>query len=264
MTPTGEIAASFKQTISIRLKSRIVDVDVEIDPQTTPNGSPWDSYYACRFAWKDAFADIRGGVAASLIGTARDYLQAPECVDIRSEDTIGITILSAGLPYYKKVSDSRIDSILIPSGETRRRFRFGVGVDLEDPHLEALSYSDIPPFILGNLPSPRRIATQFLTVADPNISILETTPLIESSAAHSNSSQRDEKLNESFSGFQITLLETHSAETETTLRSLLPIKRVEAVNYLGDVTKETIDVKNGSTIPLKFKPRQMRMLRLYF
>ena len=188
-------------------------------------------------------------------------------MDIRSEDTIGITILSAGLPYYKKVSDSRIDGILIPSGETRRRFRFGVGVDLEDPHSEALSYSDIPPFILGNLPSPRRIATQFLTVADPNISILETSPLIESSAANDNSgnsSQRDGKLNDSFTGFQITLLETHSAETETTLRSLLPINRVEAVNYLGDVTKETIDVKNGSTIPLKFKPRQMRMLRLYF
>ncbi|MGN0931279.1 MAG: hypothetical protein ACI4NP_06195 [Thermoguttaceae bacterium] len=264
MTPAGEIAASFKQTLSIRLKSRVVDVDVEIDPQTTPNGSPWDSYYACRFAWKDALADIRGGVAASLIGTARDYLQAPECVDIRSEDSIGITILSAGLPFYKKVNDSRIDGILIPSGETRRRFRFGVGVDLEDPHSEALSYSDIPPFILGNLPSPRRIATQFLTVANANISILETSPLIESSDANSNSSQRDEKLNDSFTGVQITLLETHSAETETTLRSLLPIKRVEAVNYLGDVTKEIIDVKNGSTIPLKFNPRQMRMLRLYF
>ncbi len=264
MTPSGEIAASFKQTISIRLKSRIIDVDVEIDPQTTPSGSPWDSYYACRYAWKDALADIRGGVAASLIGTARDYLQAPECVDIRSEDSIGITILSAGLPYYKKVSDSRIDGVFIPSGETGRHFRFGVGVDLEDPHSEALSYSDIPPFILENLPSPRRIATQFLTVGNSNISVLEASPLIETSEVDVNPSQRDAKLNESFAGIQITLLETHSAETETTLRSLLPIKRAEAINYLGDATKEIIDVKNGSVIPLKLKPRQMRMLRLYF
>ena len=263
VAPSGEIAGTFKETLTIRLRSRVVDVDLEINPTFEPDPAPWDSYYACRFAWKDALAEIRGGVAASLIGTARDYLQAPECVDIRSEDTVGVTILSAGTPYFKKIGDSRMDAILIPKGETRKHFRFGVGIDLEDPHGTALSYADIPPFILEDAPCPRRMISQFFSATGQNVKILEETPIL-SEVVETKESLRAKRVNDGFVGVRVTLLETNSVETETTLRSFLPINRVEAVNLIGDSTYETIVVKNGTSIPLTFKPRQLRVLELYF
>ena len=263
VAPSGDLAGTFKQTLTIRMRSRIIDVDLEIDPKIVPDQTPWDSYYACRFAWKDALADIRGGVAASLIGTARDYLQAPECVDIRSEDAVGITILSAGLPYFKKVADSRIDAILIPKGETRKNFRFGVGIDLEDPHTSALAYADVPPFILEDAPCPRKIISQFFSLTNQNVKILEETPILKKND-QDDSTNRTKRINADFAGVRLTLLETHSVETETTLRSFLPINRVNSVNLIDAPTREQFVAKNGTSISLTFKPRQLRVLELYF
>lgn len=261
--PSGEAAGTFKETITIRLRSRVVDVDLEITPALEPDPSPWDSYYACRFAWKDALADIRGGVSASLIGTARAYLQAPECVDIRSEENVGITILSAGTPYFKKVGDSRMDAILIPKGETCKNFRFGIGIDLEDPHGVALAYADVPPFILEDAPCPRRMISQIFCSTNQNVKILEETPILADDVEEKTISQ-GKRINADFVGARVILLETNSVVTETTLRSSLPIKRVEAIDLIGKQTHEALSVKNGTSIPLSFKPRQLRVLELYF
>ena len=263
VAPSGEVAGTFRETLTTRLRSRVIDVDLEITPILEPDSAPWDSYYACRFAWKDALADIRGGVAASLIGTARDYLQAPECVDIRSEENVGVTILSAGTPYFKKVGDSRMDAILIPKGETRKNFRFGVGIDLDNPHDVALSYADVPPFIVEDAPCPRRMISRGLSVSNQNVKILEETPIIEN-AIEEKTKSPIKRVNDGFVGVRATLLETKSEATETSLRSLLPISRVEAVDLIGVPTREKIAVKNGTLIPLTFKPRQLRVLELYF
>ena len=263
VAPSGEVAGTFKETLTARLKSRVIDVDLEITPILEPDDAPWDSYYACRFAWKDALADIRGGVAASLIGTARDYLQAPECVDIRSEENVGVTILSAGTPYFKKVGDSRMDAVLVPKGETRKNFRFGVGIDLDNPHDVALSYADVPPFIVEDAPCPRRMILKSFSVANSNVKILEETPIL-ADATEEKTTSPIKRVNDGFVGARLTLLETKSEATETTLRSLLPITRVEAVDLIGVPTREKITVKNGTSIPLTFKPRQLRVLELYF
>lgn len=262
VAPSGELAGVFKETLTARLKSQIIDVDLEIEPRTLPDSSPWNSYYACRFAWKDAFADIRGGVSATLIGTSRDYIQAPECVDIRSEDDAGITILSAGLPFFKKIGSSRMDAILIPKGETRKNFRFGVGVDLKKPHDAALAYADIPPFIVEGVPCPGKLVAQFFKVDRRNVKILEETPILVKERAEETIEKK--RVNEGFAGVRIVLLETGGAETETTLRSFFPVKSVEAIDLLGKRSCEEYGVKNGVLIHLTFKPRQLRVLNLYF
>lgn len=264
VAPSGDLAGRYVQTLTLRLKSRVVDVDLEFEPTLQPGPGAWDSYYACRFAWKDSLADINGGVAASLIRTSRDYLQAPECVDIRSEEKFGITILSAGLPYFRKVSDTRMDAVLAPQGETRRHFRFGIGVDLADPHTQALAYADAEPIALEDVPCPRRITAQYLTVADSNVKILEAVPIIRKEEERKSDDRSVKRLNDDFVGVRVTMLETHSVETSTSLRSTLPVNRAQPVNLIGTATRETLTVKNGTTLALDFKPRQLRVVELYF
>ena len=250
VAPNGEKAATFTQILTIRRESRIIEVDAEITPSISANGAPWESYYGVRFAWKDGLADLYGGVGATLIWTGRDYLQAPECVDVRSEENIGITVLSAGLPYFKRAGDTRLDAVLIPAGETRRRFRFGVGVDLERPHRAALEFADVPPFALADVPSPKRIAATPFASSAGNVQILERRSILDASG--------------DFVGVRLTALETVGAKTTTTLKASLPIERVEFVDFNGEQTDKSLESPTGSTFDVEFRPRQLRVINVYF
>lgn len=260
MAPNGEVAATFTQILTIRRESRIIEVEAEITPKIAPEGGPWESYFGCRFAWKDGLADLLGGVGATLIWTGRDYLQAPECVDVRSEPKIGITVLSAGLPYFKRISDTRLDAILIPPGETKRRFRFGIGVDLDDPQRDAAAFADVAPFVLPDVPRPKRLASPPFASSEENVQILDWRPLFDK-PRDANAAAR---LNGEFVGVRLVLLETKSAATETTIKSILPLERVESLDFTGEILSEKIDLTNVSAFELKFAPRQIRVLNLYF
>ena len=250
VAPNGEKAATFTQILTIRRESRIIEVDAEITPLISANGTPWESYYGVRFAWKDGLADLYGGVGATLIWTGRDYLQAPECVDIRSEENIGITVLSAGLPYFKRAGDTRLDAVLIPAGETRRRFRFGVGVDLERPHRTALAFADVPPFTLADVPSPKRIAATPFASSAGNVQILERRSILDAAG--------------DFVGTRLTALETIGSKTTTTLKASLPIERVEFIDFNGKQTDKTLESPTGSAFDVEFRPRQLRVMNVYF
>jgi len=250
VAPNGEKAATFTQILTIRRESRIIEVDAEIKPSILANGAPWESYYGVRFAWKDGLADLYGGVGATLIWTGRDYLQAPECVDVRSEENIGITVLSAGLPYFKRAGDTRLDAVLIPAGETRRRFRFGVGVDLERPHRAALEFADVPPFALADVPSPKRIAATPFSSSAGNVQILERRSILDASG--------------DFVGTRLTALETVGSKTTTTLKASLPIERVEFVDFNGEQTDKSLESPTGSAFDVEFRPRQLRVINVYF
>ena len=250
VAPNGEKAATFTQILTIRRESRIIEVDSEITPLISADGAPWESYYGVRFAWKDGLADLYGGVGATLIWTGRDYLQAPECVDVRSEENIGITVLSAGLPYFKRAGDTRLDAILIPAGETRRRFRFGVGVDLERPHRTALEFADVPPFTLADVPSPKRIAATPFASSAGNVQILERRSILDASG--------------DYVGTRLTALETVGSKTTTTLKASLPIERVEFIDFNGEQTDKPLESPTGSAFEVEFRPRQLRVMNVYF
>jgi alpha-mannosidase len=250
VAPNGDKAAEFTQILTIRRESRIIEVDAEIKPLISADGAPWESYFGVRFAWKDGLADLYGGVGATLIWTGRDYLQAPECVDVRSEENIGITVLSAGLPYFKRAGDTRLDAVLIPAGETRRRFRFGVGVDLERPHRTALEFADVPPFALADVPSPKRIAATPFSSSERNIQILERRAILNASG--------------DFVGTRLTALETTGSKTTTTFKSSLPIERVEFVDFNDEQTDKTLESPPGSAFDVDFRPRQLRVMNVYF
>ena len=156
-----------------------------------------------------------------------------------------------------------MDAILIPKGETRRRFRFGIGIDLADPQGAALSYADAPMTILENAPRPRRRSGAYVSTNALNAALVDVKPIV-GPPNEGASSARNRRLNDDLRGAQVTLLETSGIATDATLTSRANVASAELVDLEGKPLKETVEVKNGATIPLSFKPRQLRVLRLYF
>ncbi|MDO5581149.1 MAG: hypothetical protein Q4G69_08420 [Planctomycetia bacterium] len=149
MMPDGEIAAKFREILTVRRGSRIVNVKISFNPKILPDGHRWDHYYGCRFAWKDRLAEIRTGLHEMLWRTEKDYVQGPEAVDIRSEQKIGITLLTRGYPFFRRYGMNRMDSVWITKDESERNFEFGIGVDLVQPIIpSALGFLAPDPEIL--------------------------------------------------------------------------------------------------------------------
>ncbi|MDO5308754.1 MAG: hypothetical protein Q4G03_04610 [Planctomycetia bacterium] len=257
LAPNGQLVAYYQERLQTRMKSPVIDVTIAFTTQIVPQEGPWDSYYACRFAWKDEIAEVCGGVCGTLIATERDYLQAPEAVDIRSDEKVGVTVLSAGLPYFRRLDTTRLDAILIPPGETRRQFNFSIGVDLDDPENAALDYTDAPCFVLEKVRKPKRELTNYLTLDQKNVRILQIEPLIIAD-------QAADRLHNDFAGLRVTLLETHSQATNVKLKSFFPIEKVEPIDFNADPIKDHIPLANANLIELEFKPRQIRILKIYF
>lgn len=127
----GEQVGAFQQTYTATRGDRILTIDIELETQDDlllPD-DPWDSYYASRFAFGDEAAVLRAGSRLQVHDVSRRRLEAPLLVDIDGSHG-RTTILSGGLPYHRRVTDSQLDTILRVPGESRSRFRLGIGLDL--------------------------------------------------------------------------------------------------------------------------------------
>ena len=54
--------ASFRQRFRVWIGRPLLELRVEIRPNRPPEGYPWHSYYAARFAWRDERAHLLRGV----------------------------------------------------------------------------------------------------------------------------------------------------------------------------------------------------------
>ena len=117
VAPSGERLSGYRQRIAARRTSRVIDVELEFSPDALPSDAPWDEYYGVRLAWNDTLAELRPACHGLFWETTRDFFQAPDLLDIRSEAELGISILGAGLPFYRRVGMRGADSFLLPRGE---------------------------------------------------------------------------------------------------------------------------------------------------
>jgi alpha-mannosidase len=129
---SGQLVARFIQTMVVRRGSRILELDVELDLERQPEPDPWNSYYAVRFAWSHTADQLRRGIHGMSIASEAVLMEAPQFIDLRSAKG-STTILTGGLPYHRRFGDRKLDTLLVVRGETARRFRLGIGVDLPYP-----------------------------------------------------------------------------------------------------------------------------------
>ena len=71
---SGQLLAGFQQTTRVTWGSRVIEVEIVLDPQRQLDADPWNSYYAARFAWgQDAPSLYRSMNQAVVATEARNW-----------------------------------------------------------------------------------------------------------------------------------------------------------------------------------------------
>ncbi len=131
------VARPASSSARVERGSRLVHLAIELDPAVELPADPWHAYFAARFAWDSAAADLWRGVHGGRHPTVAQQLEAPDYVEIDSG--AGRTaILTAGLTFHRRSGPRILDSLLIVRGETAREFRLAIGVDLSNPTAAAM------------------------------------------------------------------------------------------------------------------------------
>jgi alpha-mannosidase len=133
----GATLARYQQNLQLWRGSPVLRIDIEILPEITLRGGPWEDYFAVRSAWPDSSADLRRSVQWTSQPTTARRIEAPDFIVVDNA-AWRTAILCQGLPYHQRSGDRMLDTILITRGEQRRRFQLGLGIDLEHPLQHAL------------------------------------------------------------------------------------------------------------------------------
>lgn len=139
-----QVLATFTQVTRLWAGSSTVEIDLTLDPVTMPKADPWNSYYAIRWAWSDELLELYRDVHETRHRTDAKRIESPRFVEIASE-VERTTLLVNGLPYHQRTGYRMLDTLLITRGETARRFRFGIGVDLPNAAIAARQFALSPP-----------------------------------------------------------------------------------------------------------------------
>lgn len=134
-----QVLATFTQVTRLWGGCSTVEIDLTLDPVTLPKADPWNSYYGLRWAWSDELLELYRDVHEMRHRTDAKRIESPRFVEIGTE-TERTTLLVNGLPYHQRTGYRMLDTLLITRGETARRFRIGIGVDLPNAAIAARQF----------------------------------------------------------------------------------------------------------------------------
>jgi alpha-mannosidase len=227
----GQILATFRQTYRLWRGSRVLQLDIELDPRTEPTSDPWNSYYACRFAWSDETASLFSSVNQTRQPVSQARLEAPLYVEVEAGEQ-RTTILTGGLPYHRRVGSRMLDSLLVVRGERARSFRIGVGLDL--------------PFILPEaigLLTPPLVRREDGPPPTPNNCWLFHVDARSVVATHWSAVVQDEKL----VGIRARFLESAGRGVRAKLSAFRAFTAARQVNFLGETLSE-LPIAEGKVV----------------
>ncbi len=137
LDPEGTALAQFTQRVQMTLGSRVLHIELDLEPAAELAADPWNSYFGSRFAWSDRGASLRRDVHLAGQHSTAKRLEAPRFIEIEA-GTTRTALLCGGLPFHQRIGQRMLDTLLLVRGETARHFRLGVGVDLPHPWMAAL------------------------------------------------------------------------------------------------------------------------------
>lgn len=234
----GKRVADFQQTTRVRRGSRIIELDIELDPHQLPTGNPWGSYYAVRFAWDDATADTLRNVGLAAVATDASQIEAPCFFDIRSAKSRA-TILTGGLPFHRRVGLRKLDTLLVVSGEESRSFRLGIGIDLDYPLQGAAPMLMPGPLMAMPVAAPAAQTGWLFHIDAREVMSTHWEPLVERGRCV---------------GFRVRLLETEGRRAVAVLRCLRPVASARQTDFLDQTIAEL--PTRGDRITMELKPHQ--------
>jgi alpha-mannosidase len=218
----GQVLARFRQTWRLWRGSRVLELDIELDPVAEPSSDPWNSYYACRFAWSDEAAELYQSLNQTRQRVSKKRIDSPLFVEIDSGER-RVTVLAGGLPYHRRVGSRMLDSLLVVRGERARSFRLGIGIDLNQPVAEAIGFlaPATAAYEAASAPMP---ANCWLFHIDGRSVI----------ATHWSPLTKDEKV----VGVRVRLLETVGRTARIRLAGLHSFTSARQVNFLQETISE--------------------------
>lgn len=132
------VLAKFKQRYRAWAGRPMLDLRIEITPETPPTGYPWHSYYGARFAWGYERATLLRGVNGVGYITTHTRPETPDYVELRHGQRQNTVIFPGGLPFHQRHGGRMLDVILLPEGEPGGAFEIGLGLDRDHPAQTAL------------------------------------------------------------------------------------------------------------------------------
>ena len=211
----GQRLARFVQTVVVRRGSRVMELGIDLEVEKQPGPDPWNSYYAARFAWGDATADLYRGVSLASQPTDTPQTESPHFIDVRTEKT-RTTILTGGLPYHRRFGLRKLDTLLVVRNETARSFRLGIGVDLMYPVAAGLDFLAPHTVLQQQAAPPPGGSGWFFHLDAKNVLATHWEPLIS---------------DQGVKGFRVRLLETEGRRCRAGLRSFRPIESARKIGF---------------------------------
>lgn len=213
----GKKLAGFTQVYRVTRGSRVLQVQVELDPLEQPRADPWNSYYCARFAWADSTSELFRTLHGCRVPFGGKQVESPHYIDLVTLKN-NTTIFTGGLPFHRRHEDRMLDTLLITRNERERKFTFGIGVDVKYPLTEAIALFT-GPTVVDKAPAPHSGTAGWLAHVDArNVLVTSCQPLLESGRVV---------------GLQLKLLETEGRPAKAAVRTFRPLASGRVVDYQG-------------------------------
>jgi alpha-mannosidase len=221
---SGNRLAGFTQTYRLWRGSRVLHVEIELDPVEEPKADPWNSYYCARIAWADEGAELFRTQHQTRQPCTEKRFESSHYIEIAGTKNT-TTILTGGLTFHRRHEHRMLDTLLITRGERQRKFRLGIGVDLARPLHDAIGLLT-PPIVVPNVPAPTSGSSGWLMhLSARNVIATHWEPL-----------QQDSRI----VGFRVRLLETEGRPASLALSAFRAIKSATTVDFLGNPLAELL------------------------
>jgi alpha-mannosidase len=196
----------------------VLQVAIELHPQTECTAEPWESYFAARFAWANEAAELHRGLNQTRQPATAKRLEAPQYLEITDGDQ-HTTILTCGLPFHRREGGRMLDTLLLVPGERCREFQFGLGFDLKQPQQDADGLLAPPILLAQTAPPPAPSSSSWLFHIDTrNVLATHWEPLVS---------------NGGVTGFRVRLLEIAGRSAQAHLSAFRPVVSARQVNFQG-------------------------------
>lgn len=227
--------ATFKQTFRVWRGRPMLEMEIEIEPVKMPDGDPWSNYIGARFAWNSSIAALTRSVLGGAQTDWKDErLESPLYLEIADENQ-RTTILTHGLPFHRKTGDRMLDSIMLVSGETTRKFRFTIAVDQPYPMQAALD-ALTPITVIPTTKGPPRSGNSgwFFHISGRNVQIVQLLELIENPVEHTDAwDPLATQPTSTDKGLALRLLETEGRPVRVTLQCYRTPKSARQRDFQG-------------------------------
>ena len=232
--------AAYRQTVRVWRACPTVEIEIELTDVILPDGDPWNNYFTSRFAWNDSTAAVTRSIYHSAQSFAGERFETSDYIEVASEEE-RLTIVPHGLAFHRKTGDRMVDSMLLVSGDTARRFQFTIAVDAPYP-LEAAWNAITPaPVIPTEVGPPRSGASGwFFHLDSRQVQITRILPVQNNQAIPSPLEQFEHVSVPHDPGFALRLLETEGLSKPVKLRCFRPPTFARKRNFLGETISELL------------------------